>query len=98
MPNKQYIAGRAFEYQVMATWRSRGYSVIRASGSKGLYDIVAFRPDRKPELIQCKKVSSMATGDRLFSKFTKTIQPSDYYHQVMAIKVKGQEPVISLTI
>jgi len=38
------MRGRAFEYQVMAWFRKRGYYCMRAYGSKGLYDIIAIPP------------------------------------------------------
>lgn len=44
MSSKNYIRGRAFEYQVMTWFRKRGYYCMRAYGSKGLYDIIAIPP------------------------------------------------------
>ena len=43
MPNASYLRGRRLEYELCQLGRSRGYSVIRASGSHGFADIVWFR-------------------------------------------------------
>lgn len=41
MPNRHYIAGRAFEYRVIRDLQERGFWCIRAAGSKGAVDILA---------------------------------------------------------
>lgn len=92
--NKNYIAGRKLEYDTMASWRDAGYEVIRASGSHGLYDIVAFRLDRKAEFIQCKRVGDETTAKRIIKQFKETTIPSQFYHQVLAVKVKGKENLV----
>jgi hypothetical protein len=45
MPNKRYIAGRRFEYSVKKQLEKEGYFVIRASASKGLFDLIAFKKE-----------------------------------------------------
>lgn len=87
--NRNYLAGRRFEYEVRDAMRGKHYNVVRASGSHGLYDLVAFRPDRKPEFVQCKVVPKTATADRLITKFKKTTIPSQFYHQSLYVKIKG---------
>ena len=57
MPNKNYISGRNFEYRVMAKLRNNGYYVMRAYGSKGMYDLVAIAPLKfglNTLAVQCK--------------------------------------------
>lgn len=69
MPNKKYLSGRRYEWKVRDEWRKKGYTVIRAAGSKGPFDLIAIRPnwevdgntffhhtDQESEivLIQCK--------------------------------------------
>lgn len=94
MSNSNYVAGRAFEYETMRTWEARGYMAIRASGSHGAYDIIAFRPDRKPEMVQCKRTSDLATANRLLLSFKADTVPSRHYHQTMSVKIKGtREPI-----
>jgi hypothetical protein len=41
MPNRQYEAGRRFEYRVVKDLTKRGYKAKRTPGSKGVYDIHA---------------------------------------------------------
>ena len=98
MPNKNYVNGRALEYQIMEEWREKGYEVIRASGSHGLYDVVAFRSDRPVEFIQAKRVEDESTANRLLKSFTDTTAPSKYFHQTIAVKIKGTKQPITRTI
>ena len=39
-----YSTGRAIEYAVTADLRDNGYDLIRASSSKGVADVIAFKP------------------------------------------------------
>lgn len=89
MPNKNYRAGRAFEYEVMNIYRELGYAVIRASGSHGEYDVIAYKPSERPKFIQCKRVGTEVQGKALAKEFQKITVPSKYYTQIMAIKIKG---------
>lgn len=89
MPNPNYKAGRRLEYEVKDLWEAQGFLTIRASGSHGAYDIIGFRWDRKPAFIQCKRVSTEGQRNTLLKKFKQTT-PSEYYHQVLAVKVKGK--------
>lgn len=60
MSNKNYVKGRNFEYRTQNYLRKIGYYVIRAYGSKGLYDLIAVPPSNEkgiynyPLLIQAK--------------------------------------------
>ena len=90
MPNKgnpNYRSGRAFEYETMREWESKGCKCIRASGSHGEFDVIAYRPDHPPTFIQCKKVATVAQADRLMEAFRENTCPSRYYHQQLFIKV-----------
>lgn len=42
MVNKNYIKGRNKEYQVMRMLEKVGMDCIRASGSHGIFDVIAF--------------------------------------------------------
>ena len=46
MPNRNYIKGRAHEYDVKALLEQAGYTVTRASGSHGIFDLIAIRDIR----------------------------------------------------
>lgn len=64
MPNKAYVKGRAFEYQVKKQFEAGGYLVFRTAGSHSPADLIAFPKLGKwftkeslsycPILIQCK--------------------------------------------
>lgn len=98
MSNPNYISGRAFEYAIQREWESLGYSTIRASGSHGNWDVVAYDATRKPEFIQCKVVARTQIAERLIKKFRETTLSNGYYHKVLAVKVKGSSKFYSVTI
>ena len=98
MPNKNYIAGRAFEYATMRDYEKRGFDCIRASGSHGEFDVIAYALGRKPVFIQCKKVESRSTGNLLVDRFVETTEPCLWYHQCMRVKVKGVVTPMEATI
>lgn len=98
MPNPNYIAGRSFEYATMSQWKEKQYSCIRASGSHGEYDVIAYRVDRKPEFIQCKVVTTEAEASRLIKEFKKYTIPSSHYHQSIAVRIKGSKDILSVTV
>ena len=58
MANKNYVSGRGFEYRVVKWLKDRGYYVVRAYASKGIFDLVAAPPKssrfRGTLLIQAK--------------------------------------------
>ena len=44
MVNKNYVAGRSFEYRIIKFLINRGYYVVRSYASKGVFDLVAVPP------------------------------------------------------
>src|SRR5690242_18849916 len=98
MSNSNYVAGRAFEYETMKRWKVKGYDVLRTAGSHGKFDVVAVRPDRKPELIQCKRCSDKSEAEGLIRTFLEETPPSRYYHQVIEVKIKGQRAIMGVTV
>lgn len=54
MPNKNYLRGVAKERAAKKELEEQGAIVTRASGSHGVFDLVAFFPDRTLA-IQCKR-------------------------------------------
>lgn len=52
--NKNYIRGRNIEYKAKKELEAQGYTVIRASGSHGIFDLVAGNKD-EVVWIQCKR-------------------------------------------
>lgn len=51
--NKRYLQGRAAEYLAQRELEKEGWTTVRAAGSKGVIDIVAWRAERV-RLIQIK--------------------------------------------
>lgn len=99
MPNPNYVAGRRFEYDTMALWETMyRYDTVRTAGSHGKYDVIAYRCDRVPEFIQCKRVGSIAAAKRLLAKFEAATKPSEHYHQRIYVKVKGQKELLGAVV
>jgi Holliday junction resolvase len=67
MPNKNYIAGRRKEYQVMNQEKKAGNIVLRSAGSHSCIDVVSIDVEsRVIKLIQCKPNDiSKTTKDKL---------------------------------
>jgi hypothetical protein len=98
MSNKHYIAGRAFEYTTKQWWEGKGYTVLRTAGSKGPYDLVAFRLDEQPNFIQCKLCATKSEAQRLERKFILETTSSKFFHQVLVTRVKRSNFVTRITI
>ena len=49
MPNKGYLKGRAFEYDMKKLLEREGYVVTRAAGSHGPHDLIATRTTNQTE-------------------------------------------------
>lgn len=55
MPNKNYLAGRRFEWKVRDVMKTLGYrTVFRTAGSKGPVDLIGVRPGSSIAFVQCK--------------------------------------------
>lgn len=55
----RYLRGRQTEHDAVAALEADGYLVIRASSSKGMWDVVGVRHDRVL-LVSCKRTSTEA--------------------------------------
>lgn len=91
MPNKNYLSGVRFERETMKSYEAQGYKCIRASGSHGEYDIVAYRANHKPVLIQCKVVTKKAAVDLMIKRFIEEVPSELHYHQSLRVKLKGSK-------
>jgi len=91
LPNANYLAGRRFEYAVMAALRQNAYKVLRTAGSHGEFDIIAYKPN-STVFVQCKVVESEASRDRL-ARAWRSAPPNPpaevSFNQQLWIKVKG---------
>lgn len=63
MPNPRYRAGRDLEYAIANDLEANGYHVIRAAGSHGLADLIAFKPGQVL-IVQAKTDGKMTTQQR----------------------------------
>lgn len=96
-PNPNYVAGRAFEYARKKHWEKEGYLVMRTAGSHGAFDLIAVKDNSVPFFIQCKRCETPAQMKKLISQFKKAppLQKSEYYFQIMEVKVHGNSEVHS---
>lgn len=98
MPNRNYEAGRRFEYARKKHWESLGYMVLRTAGSHGAFDLVALAPSGSVLLIQCKRVAKHSEAKRLLEDF-KTNPPLPMRSrtgptQIMEVWVKETRSVL----
>ena len=63
MRNSNYRAGRDLEYAAAKNLEENGYLVIRAAGSHGLADLIAFKPGELL-IVQCKTDGKMTAAQR----------------------------------
>lgn len=65
MPNRGYEKGVRLERRVMEDMSKAGWRCVRAAGSKGetKADVVAFHPDGRMALIQCKADGKISPGE-----------------------------------
>lgn len=61
MPNKNYLRGRRFEYEIIHKLTADGYTCVRSAGSKSPVDIVAIN-EEEVLLVQAKTGSTGLTA------------------------------------
>lgn len=91
MPNKNYRAGRRFEYETMRKYEDMGFTCVRTAGSHGPFDVIAFFCTRKPNFIQCKRVTTEYEANKAIDQFKDATVSSKYYHQTITVRIKGKE-------
>ena len=69
----KYIRGRTKEYAAKELLQKEGFDVIRASSSKGIFDLVAIKP-YLVRLIQVKSVKTKYSSFAKEIKFLKSYQ------------------------
>lgn len=87
--NRNYQAGVRFERETIKRWGASGYRCIRAAGSHGEADVVAYQPGKTVVLIQCKVVPTAQKAQSLIKRFAKIMKESNTYCQILSVKVKG---------
>lgn len=75
-----YSRGRSYEYKAKTELESEGYTVIRAAGSHGPYDLVAFKGNQPVRCIQIKRTKVDGGVRALFNKFKPTGGYSDTHY------------------
>ena len=63
MPNSHYQAGYVLERAARILLEANGYLTIRASGSRGLADVIALKRG-EVLLVQCKASGKLGPGER----------------------------------
>jgi Holliday junction resolvase len=61
----QYSRGADFERKTKKGLELRGWSVTRAAGSHGMWDLVAVSPGPMVAYVQCKRDAKLSKEDRL---------------------------------
>lgn len=76
MPNSNYNRGRAYEYRAKKELEAQGYSVIRAAGSHGPFDLIAVprTPGWLVRCVQIKVTKVESSIPLLVRKFTEGLQ------------------------
>ena len=64
--NRNYVAGRSYEYKAKAKLEKEGYLVIRSAGSHGKWDLMAVHEGFPVRCIQIKRVQKEGAMKRLF--------------------------------
>lgn len=91
MPNKNYLAGRRFEYYIKKYYEHMHYKVLRTAGSHGEFDLVAYRRHAPVVMIQCKVVKTGHDLNRLIADFRNypPVAPgAAEFQQVLAYKIR----------
>lgn len=98
MSNPNYIKGRAAEYAIMRDREAKGFECTRGSGSHSSWDVIAYRIDRKPEMIQSKVTSKPSVAKKLLKDFKTNTTPSSFYYQTMSVRIKGTSKPEEVTV
>lgn len=96
--NSNYRRGRSFEYLLKKDLESQGWTVTRASGSRGCYDLIALRENEQGEpqvaLFQCK-VCKTDKVNPLIKQVRKTLLfKPESFDQFLAVKITGKKQYI----
>ena len=90
MANNRYLQGRKFEYERKRIWETIGFHVIRAAGSHGKFDLIAFQEGGTlVHAIQCKRAKTEKQAERMLRAFEQNppMLPSEHFMQVLEVYV-----------
>jgi predicted RNA binding protein YcfA (HicA-like mRNA interferase family) len=94
--NERYTKGRNFEYQIKKIFEKKGFKVMRASGSHGLFDLIAFKKNGseiETIFIQAKsyKKSSKSNARKILEDILKKMnilpQEERFFHSKIGRKI-----------
>jgi len=98
--NRNYNAGRRFEYARKKFWESKGYTVLRTAGSHGAFDLVVIGKD-DVFLVQCKRFKSPSAA-KLHLEYFKKNPPlpagNKHYVQGMEVSVVGSKDIMEVWV
>lgn len=64
MPNRKYEAGARLERETVKNLKDNGYVAFRAAGSKGIADVIAFKPGQVLFVQAKTKTGAISPGSR----------------------------------
>jgi Holliday junction resolvase len=94
LANKQYRAGRVFEYDMMHIFEQKNYCVERTAGSHGSYDVIAHN-DLEVIVIQCKK-ENKKTNYKLEIEKLRDAKFPFYVIRLFAVKCEGVVKILNV--
>lgn len=97
MANQNYNRGRRFEWELKRDLEADGFLVTRASGSHGVFDLIALREASSTDiwLIQCKVTKSKKSIPKLIKEFSESLPfKQGTFTQKLAIKITGERSYI----
>lgn len=92
-PNKNYEQGRRIEYKTRDYLVERGYEVVRAAGSKGKFDIVAYN-DSHIRFIQVKYNCNVSAKEK--EAIEDTPIPPNGVLEIWAWKTRVKGPEVTI--
>jgi Holliday junction resolvase len=84
MPNKRYISGRRFEYKIKKDLEKNNWIVLRSSGSKGPFDLIALNT----HLMSLEKSGAMYAIEVGFWQLKKNITEGQAKNIMRKIQLK----------
>lgn len=93
MPNRNYLRGRQFEYQLKKDLEENGWTVLRTAGSHGFADLIALKEDQI-RFYQCKVIKGKKRVTKEQFKDVLATFPKDGLATVshrLAIKLHGHK-------
>ena len=103
VPNLHYRAGARLEYGRKKHWQKRKWTIVRSSGSHGIWDLCGVRledPSHPVMFLQCKRVETAQQAKAMVKRFKANppMPKSPHWVMFLEIQIKGSREVISVEI